>query len=81
MLIEVKEKWLHEGELCIRGTADGETFSAVFINTDVDYGWHPLNYLPAYHSEPDFTDEQDELPDYLIDEVDATAITIDMLKA
>jgi hypothetical protein len=80
MLIEVKEKWLHDGELCMRGTADGKPFSAVFINTEVDYGWHALNYLPAYQSEPDFTDDQEELPDYLSETVDSLALTIELLK-
>lgn len=85
MLIEVKEKWLHDGELCIRGTADGEPFSALFINTEVDYGWNALNYLSAYRSEPDLPDLPNEQDGYLVDvlweELDAHSLLIDLLKA
>lgn len=82
MVIEVKEQWVHEGELCIRGTAYGETFSAVFIPTDIDYGWRALNYLPTYQDEADWTEEQDEfLEELLWEELDHRLLVIELFKS
>lgn len=81
MLISINEKWLHDGELCVRGTADGEAFAAVFVNTDIDYGWRELCYLPHYRSELGFTEEQDELSDHLWEQFDRDALIAEVLKS
>ncbi len=58
--LKITEYWLHDGELCIKGEAFGEYFSAVFKPTETDYGWNELRSLPAYRDEPEFTGIQDD---------------------
>lgn len=33
------------------GLWEGKAFKALFIHTDIDYGWAPLSYLPEFSKE------------------------------
>ena len=35
------------GEPVFKGTVEGQEFAVIKVLTDIDYGWHPLNYLPG----------------------------------
>lgn len=64
-MIKITEKWLVNGELCVRGTYKGYAFGAHHgDDADCDWGWHELAYLPKY------ADESWDMPDDIYDELD-----------
>jgi hypothetical protein len=71
-MISITQKWLEEGELCIRGVYKGFEFAAHHGDTDTDYGWHELNYLPQY------SNEGWDMPDDIYDELDEAINQLDV---
>ena len=53
-----------DGEPVFTGSIKGQPFSVLFVLTDIDYGWTPLNYLPG--QDGGVAEEYwDEIYDYL----------------
>jgi len=74
-MIEITEKWLVDGELCVRGTYKGYAFGAHYGEyADCDFGWHNLSYLPQYK------DEKWDMPDDIYDELDELITCDDALN-
>jgi hypothetical protein len=69
--VVLTEQWLVDGELCVRGTYKGYAFGAHHGDTDVDYGWHELSYLPRY------ADESWDMPGDIYDELDELVFDLD----
>ena len=69
-------KFLHyeNGEPVFEGEYNQKTFRAIFVPTDIDYGWHRLSYLPNYQASEDgwdeFTDDEYDTVQELLEETD-----------
>ena len=71
MQLEIQKLWQVDGELCVKGEFKGRAFQLVHCDTDVDYGWHCINYLKE-HADYDGFEEDDDLEEWqeLIDSMD-----------
>ncbi len=60
MTINITNIWKVDGEICISGIFRGVEFQLVHCDTDIDYGWHSINYLPQYSEYKGIDDDCDE---------------------
>ena len=88
MDLKIKQQWTVNGELCVEGIYKGMHFGAVHIDTDIDYGWQALSYLPEYPEQragcfdnlvdaymEEFTDELDAFRAILLEANNAEGIS------
>jgi len=75
MSTKIEAIWEIDGEICVRGEFNGREFQLVHCDTEIDYGWHCINYLPQYSEYRGIDDECDEWDDLL------NSMDITLLKA
>jgi hypothetical protein len=61
-----------DNEPVFSGTYNQKHFQVLFVRSDIDYGWHFLDYLPTFSQEDAGTDllddfEQEEIIESLMD--------------
>lgn len=59
-----------DNEPVFSGTFNNKSFKVLFVRTDIDYGWHFLDYLPTFNEQDAGTDilddiEYDDILEYL----------------
>jgi hypothetical protein len=61
-----------DNEPVFAGTYNQKPFQLLYVRTDIDYGWHFLDYLPSFSQQDAGTDlldlfEQEDILESLID--------------
>ena len=49
-----------DNEPVFSGTYNQKSFQVLFVRTDIDYGWHFLDYLPSFSQQDAGTDLLDD---------------------